>query len=321
MLVTFLLTAAVYFLLNKKYSLFNLMTFLSFLNFYGTALFIGSIYIWYLYKRDWKVLVRLIPGPLAAAAIVSPLLWQQYQNSRIALAQVQNWSLVLGKSNLKNLLLIPIKFSIGRISFEPKMFYWAVSAIWTALLALFTFKGSKSRKDFLFWIIGVLVLAFIISFSSPLLQYFRFLYLIPLISLLIALGANKNWQKKLLISGLTIFSLIYLLIPNFHREDWKSLVRDLPADKQIYMIASSSDPVKYYSPYATLKDLRQIENTKEKELLIIPYTADIHGYDYKSVLIKKGYQLEDTKNFRELKYEKWLKQALYYSEEVAAPLN
>ena len=103
-----------------------------------------------------------------------------------------------------------------------------------------------------------------------------------------------------------IFSLVYLLLPQFHREDWKSLVKNLPKDKPVYMITSSSDPVKYYSHNLMVKDLASLRvNELEKEIIVIPYAVDIYGLDYKTNLSKVGYQLKKEVSFREVTYETW----------------
>jgi len=84
-----------------------------------------------LIKKQFKLLFLLLPGFVLAGILIYPLFIQQYLNSKIALIDVKNWDLVLGKANLKNLLLIPIKFSIGRISFEPKILYYSISGLWS----------------------------------------------------------------------------------------------------------------------------------------------------------------------------------------------
>ena len=127
--------------------------------------------------------------------IISPLLYQQLVNSKVTLSNVTNWSLVLGKANIKNLLLIPIKFSIGRISFHPKWLYWGIAGIWTGLI-LYQISKIKYQNDrlklknvnlMLYFLILPLVLGFIISFFTPMLQYFRFFifnsYSMPIIGL------------------------------------------------------------------------------------------------------------------------------------------
>ncbi|MEK7177497.1 MAG: hypothetical protein AAB705_01570, partial [Patescibacteria group bacterium] len=112
----------------------------------------------------------------------------------------------------------------------------------------------------------------------------------------------------MLVGGFIIFSLIYLLLPQFHREDWKSLVKSLPINKPIYMIKSSSDPVAYYKKNINVIDLKGANLHKAPNIInIIPYTAEIHEVDYASELIKYNFILKEVKNFRELKFETWIK--------------
>jgi signal transduction histidine kinase len=212
---------------------------------------------------------------------------------------------VLGKANIKNLLLIPIKFSIGRISFYPKWLYWGIAGIWTGFI-FFTIKTVFIKTVF-YLLIFPLILGFLVSFFAPMLQYFRFIYLIPLMSLLLSRSNLRGW---ILAIGFLIFSLIYLLNPVFHREDWKNLVKSLPEDKPVYMIVSSSDPVKYYNNKLIIIPLRSdfIGTTEgQEEIIVIPYAAEIYGLNYKSLLSKNGYQKKKEVSFREITYEQWTK--------------
>jgi len=105
----------------------NIFISLSFLTFYGSIFFILVILFYFLFKKQYKYLILTTFYLLIVFLIVSPLLYQQWVNSKISLVEVKNWFLVLGKANLKNLLLIPIKFSVGRISFYPKLAYWLLA--------------------------------------------------------------------------------------------------------------------------------------------------------------------------------------------------
>ena len=118
--------------------------------------------------------------------------------------------------------------------------------------------------------------------------------------------------RYIVIIGFVVFSSAYLLLPQFHREDWKSLVKNLPKNRPVYMIKASSDPVKYYQNDLKVKELTLLrpmsyggQGKLEKEIIVIPYTADIYGLDYKKGLTKSGYQQKEVKNFRELSFEIW----------------
>ena len=290
----------------------NLFIFLSFLTFYGSIFFILSIYLYLLIKKEFKLFLYLVPGFILSLIIISSLLLQQINNSQIVLKQVMNWSLVLGQANIKNLLLIPIKFSIGKISFEPKIAYWIISAVWTTFLFSFIFKtmldlrGPTKNRIFLWLFFTPIIIGFLVSFYTPLLQYFRFIYIIPIMIILIAINTNKNWQRIIILSGFAIFSFIYLLNPAYHREDWKSLVSNLNKSKPVYMIYSSSDPVRYYNNKIEIKDIKKLTDYKLKNSIqIIPYTSEIHGVDYKKILNELGYKIINENSYRELKIERW----------------
>jgi len=324
MMATFFLTAALYyFLKNRNLILFNLFIFLSLLTFYGSIFLITGFLLYFLYKKQYKNLFICLLVVFVYFLTISSLLYQQLVNSKIALSNVANWSLVLGKANIKNLLLIPIKFSIGRISFYPKWAYWGIAGIWTTFIS-FTIliqklKGKSQNynlkvKSLLFLLISPLIMGFIASFFAPMLQYFRFIYLIPIMALLLGFGLSNqsrfNRRGYVLVGGFLFFSLAYLLLPQFHREDWKSLVKSLPKDKPVYMITASSDPVKYYNNKLIIIPLRSdfIGTTeKQEEIIVIPYASEIYGLNYKNLLSKNGYQKKKEVSFREITYEQWTK--------------
>ena len=139
-------------------------------------------------------------------------------------------------------------------------------------------------------------------------------------ALLLSIGPSNKPKNNLggyvLAGGFLIFSLIYLLNPQFHREDWKSLVSNLPKNKPVYMIIASSDPVTYYLNSLKVSELTSLSvrqaqdervNELEKEIVVIPYTVEIYGYDYKKELKEKSYILNKTTTFRELFFEEWRK--------------
>jgi len=295
---------------TQQFLLFILFCVLSFYTFYGSIFLIATIFIYLLYKKQLKtffmggLLFVIFTLPL------TPLIYKQLFNSRAMLQSIANWSLVLGKANLKDLLLIPMKFAFGRISFYPKSVYYLLSGLWTTIIFYFVVKGGIKKKFWLFLFTFPLLVGFTFSFFSPMLQYFRFLYLLPILSAMLFYGLPQRSRYNLrgcylVTGGFVILSLVYLLMPQFHREDWQSLAYYLPPAKQVYMISSSSDGLTYYRPDIQIKDLRDVKNIYEKEIIIIPYTAEIYGLDYKKRLEAKGYQLKEKKSFRELYYEVW----------------
>jgi len=289
-MVTLFITLAIIFLKKKKYFLVSLFLGLGFMTFYGSVFLTAAIGAYLFTKRKFKELAIVGIGLLAVLGILWPLLDEQMVNSKEMLLAVKNWSLVLGKANLKNLLLIPMKFTSGRISFQPKFVYYLISGVW----AVYVF-GKMRKKNiytFLFW--ATLAIGVIFSIFTPMLQYFRFLYLIPLMAIIVG-------KDRLMTIGYLVFSLFYLLNPAMHREDWKNIVGTL--GNKVYMINSFADPVKYYDSRIKIYDLRI--KPEEEKITVIPYGEEIHGIDHKNILESQGYKLVGENNFRQLKTENW----------------
>lgn len=314
-LVTMFLSVCLYFFIeiinNKKINkrkiiLFNLFSFLSFCSFYGSIFLLLSFGIYLLIKKKNKLLFLTSIGTIISILVLSPLLKTQIYYSKLALIQVVNWKLVLGNVDLKNLLLFPLKFSIGRISFYPKKVYYLISGLWSIIVFWPVLKGIIKNRIIGFLFVTPLILGTIFSFFSPLMQYFRFLYLIPIMSLGIIYGIKKNFYKYFLTIGFLVFSLIYLINPVMHREDWKNLSKELKKTDTVYIIDSFSDPVKYYRNDIKIEDLKS-DKISGKEITVIPYGEEIHGIDHNKKLEELGYKKTETKSFREVVLEKWLK--------------
>ncbi|MBI4973195.1 glycosyltransferase family 39 protein [Candidatus Roizmanbacteria bacterium] len=315
--------------------LFNLLLVLSVWTFYGSVFFIAGLLLLFLLRKQYRQFI-ISSCVLSLSLIIQyPLLSTQMANAGVSLTQVPYWSLVLGTPSLKNLLLIPVKFSVGRISFYPKIFYYAVAGLWTLFTFSFVILGAIKRRFLFFIFLFPLLLAFLFSFFSPLMQYFRFLYLLPVMSLLIVAGVDQYisvkerkgffslfWKRheeklldkirnnavfEILMVFFILFSLLYLLIPAHHREDWKRMSQILPANSPVYIILPSSDPLLYYRPDITLKELRTIGDNEflSKDTYVVPYTSPIYGFDYENALRNKGCHFNKRYTFREIYFEKW----------------
>lgn len=328
MIVTMFLTASTYFflklLIKKKLKedeknlavlFFGVFNFLALITFYGSFFLIISFIFYFLLKKHYRYFLISIIVLFLFSILIIPLLYSQLVNAKIALTNVSSWSLVLGKANLKNLLLIPVKFSIGRIDFHPKWFYYLISGLWTLYVFYclgINLKTNNSLKIknykliILYLMIFPIVFGFLVSFFTPLLSYFRFLYLIPIMAVLLSFTDNLN--RKILIVGFLFFSILYLINPQFHREDWRSLGKSLKVNQPVYMILTSSDPLFYYRRDLKIYDLKKINDYHlPKKIYVIPYTAQIHGVSYEKFLLSKNYSLIKRQSFHRLYLEEWEK--------------
>ncbi len=286
----------------------NVFIALSLGTYYGSVFFITALYGYLLLRKEFKTFLYLLPGTLIAGAVLYPLFLTQLKNSGEVLLAIPNWSTTLGKANLKNLILFPIKFTSGRISWDPKIIYYAVAGLWAAFVSLISIRNISNKKYLILYTLYLLpiLLGFLTSFYKPLLQYFRFIYVIPFMSMLLALGASKKWQRVVLISGFVAFSLIYTYIPSFHREDWKGLVASLPSDT-VCALPSSFDPLRYYNPKLITSDARSCA-TGTADIVFVPYVADIYGFDYANYFGQKKYTMTKEVSFRGVSYQLWSKE-------------
>ena len=185
----------------------------------------------------------------------------------------------------------------GRVPFT-KMYILPTIIIWWV-----AFRSGFKNKYFLRLLILPLILGFLFSIKVPMMQYFRFQYLIIPLSILVAL---KYKNSILFLIIFILFSLTYVMNSNNYREDWKSLVTDLPTNTPVYMIASFADPVNYYKKDIRIIDIKQIQPI-EKEIIYLPYGEAIHGFEHNKIFESIGYKKIGEKSFREISFERWQK--------------
>ena len=284
-MVTMLITLAIYAKIrNKKWELYA-WSFLAFATFYGSVfiLFALDIFNWGLY---------------GSMLILLPLIIKQYMTSRTLLGEVVNWDLTLGIINMKNLFLIFVKLVTGRVPFT-KWYILPTLLVWLAAL-----KSGLKNKYFLRLLILPLILGLLFSIKVPMLQYFRFQYLVIPLSILMAMVGQLRGLplRYILIIFFVLFSFMYVMNSNNYREDWKGISKNLP--ETVYMIGSFADPVKYYRGDIKIIDIKLNQPT-EKSFIYIPYGEVIHGFDHKELFAKIGYKKIQEKSFREITYEEW----------------
>ncbi|HRN69667.1 MAG TPA: glycosyltransferase family 39 protein [Candidatus Woesebacteria bacterium] len=301
------------------------------MTFYGSIFYIGTLIMYAVLKKEFKIMLLSSAGLFGSLVLLYPLLSVQMQHSGVVLQTVKNWDLTLGTVTIKQLVLFPIKFATGRISFEPKYVYFFIGGVWTAFLSLVLFRGITSstssprndketesldplRMTMVFFTIVPLILGIIISFHTPLLQYFRFQFVLIFLSLLLGITSYKLVKiRTILLSGLLIWSCYYLLFPAYHREDWKSLAAVIVMQhKPVYIVSSSTDPITYYVPATQTRSLKSLETQipQDPSIMIIPYTADIHGIEYKKN-ISTYFELVESNHVRGITYEIWNKIKTY----------
>lgn len=243
----------------------------------------------------------------------------------IAVADVlPGWASVVGGSSLKELLLIPIKTFFGRISIENKLFYGLLIGLVGLFYGFIIWMGvkrpDKPIKLLFCWIIIPITLACFISFFIPVLSYFRMLFILPAVYLLLAKGIDSLGKfSKLGLIGICLISLVslgaYYTNPKFQREDWKSVVPFIEFKLKEASLVLLNDngifaPYTYYSnnldkvspglwkiPAKSEEDVKEIPNVKE--IYLFEYLVDITDPDrlLQKSLEKSGFKESQVFNF------------------------
>jgi len=249
-----------------------------------------------------------------------PTLFKQIKTGLAAAGASSAWSQVVGGADLKNLLLIPVKFLIGRISIDNNLVFAAVlflPLLLTAFLFYSAFKNWQKQRlaslTLFSWLVLPLVMIILVSFKVPVLSYFRLLFLLPAFYLILTLGITRlsqRWQFLAVAALLAInfvSSSIYLFNPRFHREDWQGLTNILTDKNQsqapVAIISAVAAPLQYY--YAgniiNYSDLSEFDQTFDySEFWLVPYAEPIFdpSLSTRQQIESLGYQESFKQHFR-----------------------
>lgn len=256
-----------------------------------------------MFKKDKQFWTKLILAylPLFIVFILyKDIFWQQLQSGLGVKTAASGWWQILGQPSLKNIILIPTKFMLGRINYDSRAVYafWIfVSALLWLIPIYFALKKEKRTKIFLLWGTLPILFSLMVGFFIPVVVYFRLLFVLPGILILVAIGSEKLSQN-LFLPFLVLFLLInimfnyrYFTNPRFHREDWRSFAKFVSDDSELVYVANSQkEGIVYYKPEQEISYYPEIKFTKEK-ILLMRYVADI--YDPKD----KARQMVEDRGF------------------------
>jgi len=305
-----LATLSWYFLLKwlkknqpKNLIFFIILTTVSFYTFYLSIFILISqwLYLSFFHKKKLKTFAihHLIFVIFCLPWL--PTLSNQLRGGGYLTKALPGWSALSGNLSLKSLILIPAKFSLGRITMLPKSLYYfgiGLTLIFISLLLGLALRIKQSRP-FLFWLFIPLALGLIVSFFTPVLGYWRYVFLIPAFTTLLAIGI-ASLPKKMLSLNLSLLILLFLFSnlyffsnPKFHRENWSSFAKLVKDQKQETLILvnfpDAFAPLKFYLPqtkvFPTQSKLGQARSDIDEKLppLIDKYTT-VYYLDYLSDL-------------------------------------
>lgn len=243
-LITLLVAAQFYIfvsLLKKEkiwlWILFSLVNCLLFFSDYITVFIFPIFFLYPLFKINFRFFTKVVTGfiPLGILLILwAPMLGTQLAVNKDIINAFPGWKEVIGGSTFKNLAVLFMKFTAGRISFEPKILYyfWVIFSSIPVAAGLFLARR-RFKKDILIWVwfIFPLTIGFLFSFFLPVFNYFRFIYAVPALLILVCIGLFRLRNSKLkyfligwiLLTNLISLSIYYLDLSQ-QRENWKQAV-------------------------------------------------------------------------------------------------
>ena len=248
---------------------------------------------------------------------IASLLFHQLKGGLQAALSNQNWANTVGGLNLKSLLLIPIKFLIGRISFDNKQLYALVVVIPLLISSYLFFQILKNRQKnqtatiiTFSWLFIPLILAILVSLKVPVLGFHRFLFILPAFYLSLSLGIsylNKTVRNLIIVSLLVInlgTTCVYLFNSSFHREDWQGLTSELTSTNNtnapVAILSPVITPLKYYYAGKLINYQDITTDFKGNELWLVPYAEPIFDPELqtKEILTGLGFNPVFEKHFR-----------------------
>ena len=279
MLAAFLVAAVFYVFLEKKWVLFSILLVLLGMTDY-IALFILPVFLIFSGKDFKKLLKSLIPLVLVFA-IWSPVFMKQLSGG-LGVEKSAWWG-ILGTLSWKNIGLIPVKFILGRISFDNRFLYGLISAgsFFTYLYFIFR-KDLKNNSSglLLSWLLIPIALGILVSTKVPVLTYFRFIFCLPALYLLVADGIGRLmgkefWIASIIVLGMNLFfSDKYLFDSRFHREDWRSAAKAIGGNSIVFPSNSQTEALTYYGKNSQIVYFQNFDKN-DKEIWLSRYVWNI----------------------------------------------
>jgi hypothetical protein len=239
-LATLAVTASFVYLKNRQWLGYWLAILAAVYSHYLTVLVLPA-HFWLAGRRDRASLLKSWLAVAAGFFPWWPIFWRQLQAGLGVSGTV--WGGVIGGLSAKNLLLIPVKFLVGRISLNNNYLFAGLMAPPLALAAWLMWRGRR-EKTALCWLLVPLGLSALLSWLVPVMAYFRLLFILPAFYWLMAAKPAKFWLTVMLMFNLATAG-IYLFNPRFHREDWRSLAHHLD-ERPVVITAAVDAPLRYY---------------------------------------------------------------------------
>ena len=294
-------------LFKNKFLFVGIANFLSIFTFYGAGLnFVGQgLYLLFSNRKYiWKYLASFLPAVLGFVGWW-PVFSVQLTGGDFMQNSLPGWNLLSGSVTAKSLLLIPIKFIIGRVNLEPQSLYFAVGGLLLIIFSFFILLSlrDKRSKPLWFFFLSPIILATLISFKTPILGYWRYLFLLPPFLMLLATGI---WQLPHKLRNISIVfvclvfisaNLYFWFTPRFQREDWRGFTRFINGKNALVILPFSGvfAPLTFYQTDALYFPAQESLGTidtglsdkllpltkKHQTIFVMEYLSDLSDPDRK----------------------------------------
>ncbi len=299
-LVVFLVCCAFYFFLKSRWFFLSVTLALLAATDYVALSIIPVLFI--ISKNRRQFVMALIP------LFVFFLFWAQTFLTQLGFGfKVSGtpWGNLLGPATVKNVLLIPVKFIIGRVSIDNIWSYTLTMSVVVLVFAYLTYKVRRSYKEIWLWAVLPLTIGILVSLKIPTLTYFRFIFVLPAFYLLLSAGI---WSSKkfsfvfmAIVATVNLVSTItYLYNPKFQREDWRGAVTLIESQRPrnslvVFVTRSNWEAYKYYAPDAKIVDPSMVTPGHEN-IYLMRYVYEI--FDPKDTarlkILSEGYVFDGT---------------------------
>ncbi|MBI4058744.1 glycosyltransferase family 39 protein [Candidatus Microgenomates bacterium] len=290
---TLLATIVVYFVITKKFLWLTIFSAALLYTDYLPVFLLASLVV-YLIIYEKKYIVYVFGWIIATGVIFLPwipTLLTQIQSGVGVRQNAPLWWQTLGRTDLKELALVPVKFIIGRISSYNKIFYGSIVAV-AAVPFFITLIESLSQfsktKLLWWWLAGPLILSSLFGTIFSGFSYFRLIFILPAFYLLVAYGGisiNQKVLKLIVIGGILIVNIIassiYLFNPRFHREDWRKAVIWIEENARqktaatLFIGNGQREAYHYYAKFVPDVKIEDISKNKFNVIYLMRYAQPI----------------------------------------------
>lgn len=289
---------------NRDWYYFTAASVLNLYSFYGAVFNLLAQWLFVLWQHKKKIKPFAIRNLLIALLFLPwlPTFLKQLEGGGYLTQALPGWADLSGSLSPKALGLIIAKFTFGRISLANKNAYalFVISISLYFLLCSVLAWLKKENRLFLFWFYGALAAAVGVSFFTPVLGYWRFIFLLPAFVSVIILGL-RGLPDGAFYFNLVVVALVFLFglfsfwnTPAFQREDWRGAAKLISTEDSLTILnfPDTFAPLKFYAPsvyyYPAQERLGKVRSDLDKTLpSVLKDKEVVYVLDYLSDLTDK----------------------------------